>query len=78
MLINKNGYLIEPESGFEGYKDIVIDGAKIVDIVDKHNLEEHNFDIHFLDYFDHFDYFHLLLHFDFHFQEKLVEQVSFS
>ena len=35
MLIIKNGYLIEPESGFEGYKDIVIDGAKIVDIVDK-------------------------------------------
>ena len=34
MLIIKNGYLIEPESGFEGYKDIVIDGAKIVDIVD--------------------------------------------
>ena len=35
MLILKNGYLIEPESGYEGYKDILIDGDKIVDIVDK-------------------------------------------
>ena len=35
MLIIKNGYLIEPESGYEGYKDIIIDGTKIVDIVDK-------------------------------------------
>ena len=42
MLIIKNGYLIEPESGFEGYKDIVIDGAKIVDIGDRCGWKDSN------------------------------------
>ena len=35
MLIVKNGYLTEPESGFEGYKDVVIDGTDVQEILDR-------------------------------------------
>ncbi|MBO4458760.1 MAG: dihydroorotase [Butyrivibrio sp.] len=35
MLIVKNGYFIEPESGFEGYKDIIIDGTDVKEILDR-------------------------------------------
>ena len=34
MLLIKNGYMIDPETGIEGKKDILIDEGKILKIAD--------------------------------------------
>ena len=32
MIVIKNGYVIDPKSGFEGYADVVTEGERIISI----------------------------------------------
>ncbi len=52
MLIIKGGYLMDPKTGFEGYKDIIIDGEKIVKICDPGSADKCGIDLEVAEFLD--------------------------